>query len=601
MDFYTRNIEFLKDNLSIVYDTVINDEPNFKSKVTLVDSSNIKVEHDHKSCMIHSTYSTERETIEMSSAVDEDIVNLVVFGMGLWYYRDYILDRFKNLKHLIIVEPDINIFKEALHKVNIPYFLQTNVNTTLVVNHCKDEAISLIWSILQLNVTSKMDFAFNLSYRSLYTDYYESLYQGITTMFRRYALTYATESNLLYKCAENTIRNYKQKSIPITKLISDFKSIPIIIVSAGPSLNYNMQYLNEVKDNAVIMAVGSAIKILDSNGIVPHFRLAIDPNEDECRIFEKIDTGNSPLIYVDSLSPGIIEKYKGKKIKMGLDTDYLARYIFKQLFGEEFLIKSGFSVANMALDIAIQLRFKKVIFIGQDLSYTEGSLYAKGSWNQEDGPIDFESDYYIKSTNVIGETVYTDRSFLGMRDLFEKSIRLNPDVSYLNATERGLNIAGAINKPFEKVLEEDLHENRNVVDLINRLILQSQIDDTTWNQKIEKLNFIEIVRELSMINEHRIKKLLKLKRQSERGIGINKLGRDLGIIEAYAIEQLESFEFYQIVVKPALGVKFHALHLKYQYHGSDDKEMFINNLDISIGEATEIKIYLDFLNNRMLE
>lgn len=594
MDLYNKNVQFLKENLRDVHAALMSGDSLFPSTTEPSNASNIKVSLDGKLCMLHSTYNIERETIKMLSSVDESVEGLIVFGMGLWHCKDYILNTFKELRHLIIVEPDMNVFKEVLHKTELSALVKSKVDITLIVNRSKLEAIGLICGILKMKDIFKMDLVYNLSYRSLYTEYFEAIHQGIVAQFRAYLISYATNDRFLYQWVRNIMSNHRKKAIPVTKLIQKFEGMPIIIVSAGPSLNYNMHYLREVRNNAVIMAVGSAIKILDSNGIVPHFRVAFDPGENEGKIFENITTDNSILIFSDMLYHEILERYEGETIRMALDTGSLDMYIFKELYDELFLIKSGFSVANVALDLALKLGSNKVIFMGQDLSYTEGSLYAKGSWKEEES-IDFEKDGYIKTTNAQGETVYTTRGFLGMRDLFESIIQTNPGIDYINATEKGLNIAGTQNKPFEKVLEEDLSQNKDIDNLVNNLILENEIDESIWNQKLEKLNLNEIVEELSAINAHRIKKLIKLKKQAERGTSTNKLNRDLNEIEAYAAKQFDSLEFYRVVVQHALRVKFHALQLRNQYRGSDEKELYNHHFEIALGKATDINIYLDFL------
>lgn len=601
MGFYESNLGFFQNNLKTMYDILIHEESQFKSEVSLIDSLNIRVESDHKSCKIHSIYSIERETSAMFSAVDDDAENIAVFGMGLWHCRNHIRDHYKNLKHLIIIEPDLNIFKEALNCLNIYDLLKLNKNITFIVNRSVDEAIDMLWDIFRVNVTSKMEFVYNLSYRSLFSEYYDALHHGIIARIRNTVINVATTNYTLYKSMKNVLVNYKQKAIPLTKLISNFDNIPIIIVSAGPSLNYNMQYLNEAKSNAVILAVGSAIKILDSNGIVPHFRIAIDPNESEGEVFKDINTENSPLLFVDSLYPGVVGQYLGNKIRMVLDTDFFSQYIFKELYGEVPLVPSGFSVANVALEVAIELGFKKIILMGQDLCYTGGKLYAKGSWDKNEDKINFEREGYTKCVNILGEEVYTSKVFLGMKNILELSIKANPNITYINATERGLNIAGTINKPFIKVMIEDLSENRNVDQLIERILLQSQIDENNWMKKLDKLNLDEIIHELNMINNYRIKKLIKLKKQAERDIEIKKLTKELDRIEADAEQQFNGFEFYHITIKPSMSIKYYAIHLRYQYHGTDEKKLLDSKIESTLGEAAELKIYLDSLIRIMSE
>lgn len=597
MDWYKQNLDFLKNNLPNTYGIFMNDEAKFQSKITPSYAFNLNVELDHKTCLLHSTYSTERETAEMFSAIDEDVECIVVFGMGLWHARDHIFHTYKNLRHLIIVEPDLNLFKEILCRIDLAGLtLQENAEITLIINRSEFETILSIWNILSVKDIFKLDFAYSLSYRSLYSSYFEEIYRGITDQFRNRWINFRVLDSKKYLWASNTMLNYKYNAVPITKFLGQFEEIPAIIVSAGPSLNDNMHYLKEVKDNAIILAVGSAIKILDSNGIIPHFRLAIDANESEGKVFDGIQTNSSILIFSDALCPGILDKYEGGKVRMALDIGALDRYVFQKLYGDSFLAKSGFSIANVALDLALTLGMKKVIFMGQDLSFTGGSHYAKGSWKKEEA-MNFEEDDYISTVNVMGETVYTNNTFLGMRSLFENIIRLNPGVEYINATMRGLPIAGTADKPFEQVMKEDLEENRNVEALIKDLMSQNHISDDDWDQRLKQLNLAEPIQEIDEIHKHTVKKLQKLQKQFARNTELHKLSRDLKELETYTVRQLEELEFYRIAVAPALLIKFRSLEFTYHNKGTDEREMLENNFEFTFRKTAELKTYLDFLSN----
>ena len=69
---------------------------------------------------------------------------------------------------------------------------------------------------------------------------------------------------------------------------------------------------------------------------------------------------------------------------MILDLDYLTKYIYNKSNIEFETLRSGFSIANTALDTLIKLGFKNIIFLGQDMCYTKDKLYADGSWLEED-------------------------------------------------------------------------------------------------------------------------------------------------------------------------------------------------------------------------
>ena len=600
MKIYDKNIKFIKEHSQPIYETLLSEESQYASKVTVTDPLNIKVENDGKACFLHSFCNSERENTEMFSSINRATERLVIFGMGLGISCDYIKNNFTKLKNVVIIEPDLNLFKTILNYSDIEELIKQLVNVTFIINKTKEDVYNILWPVISENLMARTEFVFNISYRSLYADYYEFINKQVTTSIRNYLINTATYNQILYQSTENMIKNYRIKAAPLTQCLKKFNDMPYIIVSAGPSLNYNMHYLQEVKDKAVIIAVGTAIKILDSNGIVPHFRMAYDASDAEYKIFSDLDTKAAPLIFSDMLNARILEEYQGQKLRMILDQTFLSRYLYKDLCPGEFVFACGFSVANVALNIAAKLDFKKIIFMGQDLCYTEGSLYAKGGDMDEGMLFNFENGGYIKTVNTLDETVYTDTPFLGMKKLFEQTISENPDISYINATEKGLNIEGTLNKSFAEIMKDDLHATKDISGLINELFGQSEKDERDPVKELAQLDLPGRINDMLVINDLRLKNLKKIKKHYDSGLSANRLQSDLNYIRSFD-EELESIEFYREGIHPFIASKFDAIRLSYHYNGTDQRVRLKNEIKASIGITVELKRYLEFLTGLLEE
>ncbi|HID0730732.1 TPA: 6-hydroxymethylpterin diphosphokinase MptE-like protein, partial [Campylobacter jejuni] len=128
----------------------------------------------------------------------------------------------------------------------------------------------------------------------------------------------------------------------------------------------------------------------------------------------------------------------------------------------------GFSVANMNFLLAIHLKHKKIILIGQDLAY------AKNGNSHPDEHIFGVLDN-IKKENILydlktiaygGEgLVYTKEVWNLFRHTFEQdvvNVKENYHVTTYNCTEGGARIEGTIEKPFlwacENLLNKDLNK-----------------------------------------------------------------------------------------------------------------------------------------------
>lgn len=598
MNIYEKNLEFFRDNLQSIYDCLMFEKSKYSSNVSITNNPlNLIVENEEKRCFVHSTYDTERENTKMFSFADKNAEKLVIFGFGIGKAIDYIYKNFKNLRNITIIEPDLNVFKTMLSYIDIVELIRKVGNITFIINKTKEEACDILWDCIKDNLTEKVEFVYNISYRSLYLEYFEYINKKISSNIKNYMINIATEDLFIFQWTENAIKNFKEYAYTLTRLIGKFNEIPVILVSAGPSLNYTIQYLKEVKDKAIILALGSAIKILDSNNIIPHFRIAFDGSEAERNVFKGIDTEASALIFSDLLNYNILKDYKGKKIRMVLDTDYISQYFQSEIYNANYVFESGFSVVNVALDVVLKLGFKKIIFIGQDLCYTEGSVHAKGTWRKDDNEVKFDGSRFVNTTNVLGEKVYTDKPFLGMKDYLEQKIKLNNGITYINATERGLNIEGTINKTFLKVMEEDFNKQFDIENILNE-VFNGEAENNTNINKLRNLSLslIDELEELIKINDYRLKKLKKLNKYFERGLGITKLQTELKYIKSIDNE-LENNDYYKKSIKPTMFNKFKTIYMNYAYNGKEEKIIIEKNIKALLGVTVELKQYLDFLKD----
>lgn len=127
-------------------------------------------------------------------------------------------------------------------------------------------------------------------------------------------------------------------------------------------------------------------------------------------------------------------------------------------------VVSGGSVSTEAFMIALQMGFKNIVLIGQDLAFTGGVSHTKGI---EDALGD--NDSYIKSRQIVeveginGERLQTDYQMWFYKQWFEKVIRIYKDKIYvIDATEGGARIEGAEIKSLEEVIKTQCNKELDV-------------------------------------------------------------------------------------------------------------------------------------------
>ena len=161
---------------------------------------------------------------------------------------------------------------------------------------------------------------------------------------------------------------------------------PILFCGAGPSLLNNIDIVKRAiaTNSHIVIAGGSAMRILSNNDIFPHFALAFDPHEAEWDIVFKFLSEKFikkvPLITTSGLNHKCAARYHslGGKLLMSPTMSYPG--MMKELYPREPSIMEGrVGVSTMMPYIADYMGAKDLTFVGVDLNFgPAGETYADG-------------------------------------------------------------------------------------------------------------------------------------------------------------------------------------------------------------------------------
>ncbi|EDP6888091.1 DUF115 domain-containing protein [Campylobacter upsaliensis] len=263
---------------------------------------------------------------------------------------------------------------------------------------------------------------------------------------------------------DSMIKNPSLKEL-LAKRGAKFKSC--VIVSTGPSLSKQLPLLKEVQERVVIFAADSAYPILMQNDIVPDYVCMVERTDFTAEFF-KHDFGNkddkTTFLLASLVHPNAIEYLEKRGRNYILISKHLnfAQYVDLKAFG---LLPSAVSVAHMAFAIALELEFKELVFIGQDLAYNDvGHSHPKDYQHSAD----FESEAYekIKVVAYGGEGfVESHEMWIFFRQILEDLVKYVVSAKIYNATEGGARIEGMIEKPFSECCKDFNENKQNLVKL----------------------------------------------------------------------------------------------------------------------------------------
>ncbi|EJP6470962.1 motility associated factor glycosyltransferase family protein [Clostridium botulinum] len=599
MAIYEKNLNFLKDNNPLLYKTVVEDSPLQKIDLEEIDDQdNYIIKSNESKCFMHSIYNIENETKMMLNNVENNVNTIILFGLGNGYTLNYIIKKYENLYDIVVIEPSLDVFKMYLENHDFTNFFKhkskKNLYMTFIVNESEDFVVDEIAFEMMNSKNAAM--IFHVSYCSVFNSYYNNMMINLSKQLKVNTGSIVTLAYQWQLWLFNSIKNLRVRDIiPIENIKDIFKEKTVVIVSAGPSLNKNIHLIEKLKEKSIILAVGSAIKVLESKGIVPHFRVALDAFPTEKKVVvDEINTSSSILMFSNQLYYGILPEYHGGKTRYIVQSDYLGKYIYEKNNISYIEFGSGASVANGALNILCQLGCKRIIFMGQDLSYTEEGLHAKGvSTEKEDKEWSKKQEYTIVE-NIFGEKVYSITPYLQMKYTMEDTIKKYQGIEFLNATEGGLGIDGTENIKVQQVLDEKLKEEENLKIKEIQCIFDDEKIKKEYNEKIknglcimkkELLEVSEIQNEIIMF----IRKIDKLKQKNG---SLNRIENEIRYLETLE-KRLEEIPVYKEVIVKALQADILSIQTGFRYKGSDREKIIESKEKIIINTIIKVKEYIE--------
>ncbi|HEC1555038.1 TPA: motility associated factor glycosyltransferase family protein [Campylobacter upsaliensis] len=263
---------------------------------------------------------------------------------------------------------------------------------------------------------------------------------------------------------DSMIKNPSLKEL-LAKRGAKFKSC--VIVSTGPSLSKQLPLLKEVQERVVIFAADSAYPILMQNDIVPDYVCMVERTDFTAEFF-KHDFGDkdkkTTFLLASLVHPNAIEYLEKRGRNYILIPKHLnfAQYVDLKAFA---LLSSAVSVAHMALALALELEFKELVFIGQDLAYDDvGHSHPKDYQHSAN----FESEAYekIKVVAYGGEGfVESHEIWIFFRQILEDLVKYVVSAKIYNATQGGARIEGMIEKLFSECCKDFNENKQNLVKL----------------------------------------------------------------------------------------------------------------------------------------
>lgn len=246
---------------------------------------------------------------------------------------------------------------------------------------------------------------------------------------------------------DNFLENSMRNDPSIKSFKDKFSKETACLVSAGPSLDENIELLKMAKDNYYILAVGSALKVLLENNITPNAVIITDAQPHVKYQLLNISY-EGILFYLSTVSREVIDNHKGSHFIIYQSGFNKAEKIAQKLDIET--LETGGSVATTAFSLLEYMSFSEIYLFGQDLGFVGDSTHASSSVSRKKVATN-KKFRTIEANN--GQFIFTTPNLSTYHRWFERKIA-NTSVHVYNTAQNGAKIKGVPYISEEQFMEK---------------------------------------------------------------------------------------------------------------------------------------------------
>lgn len=463
--------------------------------------------------------------LEQQGSIDK-FATIIIIGISNGTHIKKIMESVPKTVNIMVYEPSYEIFRRAMEEVDLSFLFQPDIPVGIVVQPINGFEINKYFSMLIAydNLVS-LKVYLSGNYTKLFPEetgefvkelkqYTNSVQVGWNTLIR---YTNVNAGNLFHNM-KYLYEGYSAEEL--YKMLPE--DVPVIIVSAGPSLNKNIKDLKAAEGKACIIATDTAMKPLLNAGIEPDLFMIVDGLK-PAELFEHKDISKTAMITMTGVSIEPMDLHKGKKFFYSSGSFFeseLVRRINAMKKDREVLLPdlpTGGSVATSAYSMGVFMGAKTIILVGQDLALTGNKVHVDGAFQDEKCEIDLESEAYMEVDAVGGGKVVTRNDFKFYLEWFEDTIKKWKHIQTVDATEGGALIHGAKTMTLKRAIKKFCVKDYNVKWHLARL---PKLIETTEEKEFALRHFEESVKRLEDVKKKAkegIKSYEKLQKLSQSG------------------------------------------------------------------------------------
>lgn len=419
-------------------------------------------------------------------AVKQSVENtecIFVYGFGQGLGLADLIENYTD-RLLMAYEPDIDQFYRAI----LTYDLTALFNhPNLYYLAIGKEQLNSLFYIASLHMHRELAFVALRHYLESEMD----VLREVREKFQKYNHTYESNQNTHELFQKDWVRNsmYQMAGMLNSPSIESLKQLyagmTAVIVASGPSLQQDIEWIERFKPHAFILSAGSSVQALVKHGIRPHLAVSLDGGVINNKVFEAPETLEAPLLYASTSYYGITDRKPSGKVHAVMSNDTITQH-YMGLSRDNVAMAPTPTVVGTAIQAAIWMGAKRIVLMGQDLSFPGDKFYADGVGHV----IDSDNQSMVENAeleipNVHGGMNKTNVNFMFMKDALEKLFMSLPDIEFINTTRNGASLSGTRWEPIERIYEWVSNQKFETEVFFEKLIRSN------YDSNLERIKFVK--------------------------------------------------------------------------------------------------------------
>lgn len=490
-----------------------------------------------------------------------------LFGIGSGAYLKSIIHHSPKEANIVVYEPSMAIFLTVLKEIDLSEEIKDRPIAFVIEGLNDVEFVPVIQGVLTLETLEFFIEEVHPNYKTAFPEQLRERVKQLTKHADEFFVNFYTRRLLQERAAQNVLYNLPYiaegyHTAQLSKVIP-YKGAAVLI-SAGPSLDKNIEELRRAKNHLFLIAVDTAVKPLLKRGILPDVFITLDGRKP----LDLLEGAQMLPVVSNSVARyELLDRQKGKRIFF-FDGYQLPLDLYFQ--NDKILpgVAVGGSVACSGFSLLYKMGFETVILVGQDLAYTDNKSHADGTF-QEKMPLE-NTEHMIRVKGNYQDTVPTLTNLKIYLDWFAsyiKGAKEHGNFRVINATEGGAFIEGTELMSLKDALDECIGEEIDFAGLVDTM-------ESAFTEE-EKKKAFDYLREIPKQFEALEKLAKQLKREYQKVEQTEKSGKGNSKYYKKQIEKIKKltekcYEYsgYQLV-ESTLGTAEFILQTEFYYEKED--------------------------------